>query len=75
MQTTLKTKCTHIETPGSAGPGTTTLHFGPDYEQGRNAEWATATPGLNIVFTVRDEIADRWELHKAYTFTVSETED
>jgi len=75
MDTTLRTKCTTKTTPGNAGDGTTSLGFTPDYQDGRNQDWATATPNLHLQFTVKDEIGERFELGKAYTFTVSETED
>lgn len=73
MFTTLKTKLRGKEPV--AGVGTTKLTFEADYQDGRNQEWATATPVLNIMFTVKDEIADRFEPGTAYTFAVSESDD
>lgn len=73
MATTLKTKCTSKQTPGGGGDSTTTLIFGPDYEDGRNSEWAAFTPALTVTFTVKNEIADRWEQGNAYTFTIDES--
>lgn len=75
MATTFKTMCTRIEVPGGAGPGTTTLYFGPDYGDDRNKEWAIATPALSIVFTAKDEAAQQFQLGHAYTFTAEESAD
>lgn len=73
MATTFKTLCTRYETPGGAGPGTTTLYFGPDYHNERNKEWSIATPALSIVFTAKNEAAAQFQLGRAYTFTAEES--
>ena len=73
MATTLKTQCSKIQKPGGGGHGTTTVNFMPDYQDGRNEEWAALTPALSITFTVKDEIADRWVQGGKYTFTVEES--
>jgi hypothetical protein len=55
--------------------GGTGLAFTTDYADGRNKEWASATPVADIKFTVKNEIGERFELGKAYTFTVTESEE
>lgn len=43
------------------------LHFQPDYAQGRNAEWADATPSLSLSMTVRADVATKFTEGTAYT--------
>jgi len=54
------------------------LAFVPDYEDGRNKEWAAATPSLTFSMTVTKEIADQFEVGEKITFyaqpTAQETE-
>ncbi len=38
--------------------GQVAVVIGPDYEDGRNAEWAKYTPGLGIQMTVKEEVAE-----------------
>lgn len=59
------------------GDGTqaATLSFGPDYQDGRNAEWAAATPSLSINMTVKGDVADFFEQGGKYTVTFERTED
>lgn len=60
----------------SEGPGPVSLSFGPDYQDGRNAEWAAATPALSISMTVREgDVADFFEQGGKYTVTFARTED
>jgi len=47
------------------------LQFRPDYEQGRNAEWAEATPALSLGMTVKGEVAEEVEVGDAWTLTFS----
>jgi len=75
MNTTLKMRLSSKTLSGSGEYAQCALQFTTDYQDGRNREWATATPVADIKFTVKDEIGERFELGKAYTFTVSETED
>lgn len=60
------------------GPGTphqsVLLTFGADYHDGRNKQWAKATPYLNLVMVVTPEVADRFEQGQAYTLTFEPTE-
>lgn len=39
-------------TPGAAGEGTAEVELTPDYAQGKNAEWAAATPSGVIRLTI-----------------------
>jgi hypothetical protein len=47
------------------------LQFRPDYDQGRNAEWAEATPALALGMTVKNEVAEQVEVGDAFTLTFS----
>lgn len=38
--------------------GQVAVVIGPDYEDGRNSEWAKYTPGLGIQMTVKEEVAE-----------------
>jgi hypothetical protein len=46
-----------------------TLAFYADYADGRNAQWAAATPTLSLQMTVNAEAAALFEAGKAYTLT------
>lgn len=48
--------------------------FSPDYSDGRNKEWAVATPALSLVMTVKPEVADHFESGGAYTLTFEKSE-
>jgi hypothetical protein len=54
-----------VESPG----GTAGIRFRPDYEGGRNAEWADATPALSLALTVKADVAEGLEVGDAYTLT------
>jgi hypothetical protein len=56
---TAKVYVSSVDKPGGAGPGSTTVTFGPDYADGRNAEWAVATPALSLTMTVQDKVAEK----------------
>jgi hypothetical protein len=75
METTLKMRLTSKTLSGSGDHAQCGLQFTTAYQDGRNKEWASATPVADIKFTVKHEIGERFELGKAYTFTVSETDD
>ena len=70
MQTTFKTRLRYKDT---AGPDQTKLRFEADYDDDANSEWAKYTPGLAFECTIKDEIADRWQIGTAYTFTAEES--
>lgn len=73
MNTTLKMRLSSKTLTGTGEYAQCALGFVTDYQDGRNKEWATATPVADIKFTVKHEIGERFELGKAYTFTVSES--
>lgn len=50
------------------------LQFVPDYEDGRNGEWAAATPALTFSMTVKKEIADMFETGEKVTFYAEATQ-
>lgn len=65
-----------VNSKGDTTPGSpVTLSFGPDYQDGRNAEWASATPSLSISMTVKGDVADFFEQGGKYTVTFERTED
>lgn len=52
------------------------LTFTVDYNDGRNKEWAAATPALSLSMSVRKEIADaHFPLGRAITLTFEPTQD
>jgi hypothetical protein len=52
------------------------LGFMVDYADGRNTEWAAATPSLSVQMTVKREIADEhFPLGRAVTLTFEPSED
>lgn len=69
---TAKVACT---TKSQAWDGATKLSFGPDYADGRNAEWAAATPNLSVSMTVIDAVADNFELGGKYMLTFTPSDD
>ena len=69
---TAKVECTSRNVPYD---GAVSLSFGPDYSNGRNAEWAAATPHLSISMTVNEEAGQHFELHEKYTLTFEPNAD
>ena len=47
------------------------LVFVPDYQDGRNAEWARFTPSLRLEMTVVDSVAEQFNTQTPYTLTFS----
>lgn len=72
MKVTAKTTLSHVADDWG---GNKSLHFSPDYLDGRNAEWAAATPALSLQMTVKPEVADLFEGGGKYTLTFEPTED
>lgn len=72
---TAKVRCTSKLIMGSGEYRTVTVGFQPDYHDGRNKAWAAATPTLELKMGLKEEVANRFELDKAYTLTFSEEED
>lgn len=61
----------------SKGPvldGQVALEFVPDYNDGRNKEWAKYTPGMSLHMTVLESVADQLEAQGAYTLTFTPSE-
>lgn len=51
------------------------VEFTPDYAEGRNAEWAAATPSGMIRLTIKNELAaEQFEPGGAYTVTFDREE-
>lgn len=73
MKTTAKIKLTGKEPWGSDGAHH--LTFQPDYQDGRNKEWASATPALSLTMTVKGDVAEHFEVGTAYTLTFEPDED
>lgn len=65
-QITAKFKVNRVNEYGWA----TEIELTPDYAEGRNAEWAEATPSGMIRMTVRNEVAAR-EFTEGRPFTVT----
>jgi hypothetical protein len=64
---TAKVRCDGKTVNGEGANRTTLLMFQPDYADGRNQEWAAATPHLSLQMTVRGEVGDRFEPGRSYT--------
>jgi hypothetical protein len=65
MAVTAKVKVSNKQPYGSGA----TLTFAPDYQDGRNKEWAEATPALHLVMTVVGAVAEQFEVGDAVTLT------
>jgi hypothetical protein len=52
-----------------------TVTFSPDYQDGRNKEWALYTPALSLTMTVKEPVSDFFEQGKAYVLTFEVDED
>jgi hypothetical protein len=68
---TAKIQCSLKEKYGEQ----TTVSFGPDYQDGRNKEWATATPALSLTMTLNGSVADQFEPGMKYTLTFERADD
>ena len=66
MAVTAKVKCTNKTEQGN---GSWALAFFADYADGRNKEWADATPSLYLTMTVKPDKGELFELGTAYTLT------
>lgn len=67
VDVTAKIKCASKQPMGSHDGADVTLGFQPDYQDGRNKEWATATPALSLTMTVKSSVAEHFEQGRAYT--------
>jgi hypothetical protein len=64
---TAKVMCWRKDVTGEGDSRIATVHFGPDYADGRNQEWAHATPSLSLTMTLNAGAADLFEQSKPYT--------
>jgi hypothetical protein len=64
---TAKVKCFFKEATGEGDNRTATVKFEPDYAQGRNKEWAMATPYLSLTMQLNANATDLFEQNKCYT--------
>lgn len=56
-------------------PSQVQLHFSPDYNDGRNKEWADATPALSLNMTVKGDVASAFNTGDAFTLTFDKSEE
>jgi hypothetical protein len=69
---TAKVVCTKKDT---GWQDSAALTFSPDYADGRNAEWAQATPALSLQMTVKADVAEHFQIGDAYTLTFESNAD
>lgn len=69
---TAKIICQSKQESGEGEERQATVNFIPDYNDGRNKEWAKYTPGLSLTMGLRGSVADKFEQGKAYTLTFTE---
>jgi hypothetical protein len=74
VDVTAKIKCTSKQPMGDHEGADVTLGFQPDYQDGRNKEWASATPALGLTMTVKSSVAEHFESGRAYTLTFTPEE-
>ena len=70
-QVTAKAK---IISKAPGGGGLVNVAFGPDYQDGRNAEWSVATPSLSVSMNVKEDIAEGWDVGQPVTITFEQGE-
>lgn len=75
MQITAKVHCNGKQEYNYSDQRYATLGFCPDYQAGRNQEWAASTPHLDLRMTVTGAVADQFELGKRYTLTFTADDD
>jgi hypothetical protein len=71
---TAKVTCHVKNETGEGDQRQTQVSFLPDYADGRNKEWSLYTPALSLSMTLKGEVADRFEVGKAYTLTFAKSE-
>lgn len=72
---TAKIKVTGKESQDPSEDSQVTLNFGPDYADGRNAEWAKYTPGLSLTMGVKASVAEHFNQGQPWTLTFTPTEE
>lgn len=70
-----RTVTARVKVQNKQGDDPVRVIFLPDYAQGRNAEWASATPALLLEMTMRREVADLFETGEAITLTFARNPD
>jgi hypothetical protein len=73
---TAKVKCATKNESGEGDDRRAAVTFYADYADGRNKEWAIATPTLSLQMTLNGKAADLFEQGRAYTlqFVAEEVE-
>jgi hypothetical protein len=74
VEVTAKIKCTRKQPWGDIPGADVMLEFQADYQDGRNKEWASATPALSLSMTVKSSVAEHFESGRAYTLTFTPEE-
>lgn len=72
---TAKVICTGNDANNAGGPDTNQLSFAPDYADGRNAEWAAATPSLSLTMTVKAAVAEHFRQGQRLTLAFVPEDD
>lgn len=72
---TAKVKCQTKTESGEGDKRQAVVSFAADYNDGRNREWASATPTLSLSMTLNGEAADLFEEGAAYTLQFVEADE
>ena len=67
VKVTAKVKVTLKE--NNPNSGSTRLAFGADYADDRNKEWSEFTPSISLNMSVKDSVAEHFDLGQAFTLT------
>ncbi len=57
------------------GENPVSVSFLPDYADGRNREWANATPSLSLSMVLKPEVAAMFEMGEAIELTFTRSPD
>lgn len=68
---TAKIVCYNKIERGEGDDRTVDVSFNADYADDRNKEWARFTPGLSLTMGLKGAVADRFEVGKAFTLTLT----
>lgn len=58
-----------------SGENPVSVSFQPDYQDGRNQEWATATPSLTMTVAMKPEVAAQFEVGEAIDMVLTRNPD
>lgn len=72
---TAKVTCTRKDVSGEGDDQHALVAFGADYADGRNKDWAHATPSLSVQMTLNGAAAEHFEKGAAYTLEFVPNED